>query len=63
MVHLVTVVMDLLMRDVVNTPESGSFKTRGQTNWGLYPSIAMIVEADQKLSSGGEGRLTRDLPA
>ena len=31
----------------VNTPESGSYKTRGQANWGPYPSTTMIVEADQ----------------
>ena len=28
-------------------------------NCGPYPSIAIFTEANQKLSSGGEGRLTR----
>ena len=45
--------------DGVNTPESGSCTIRDQTNWGAYPSIAMSTEANQKLSSGGEDRLTR----
>ena len=49
------------MLDGVNTSESDSYKTRGQANWGPYPSTAMIVEANQKISSGGEGRLTNEL--
>ena len=43
----------------LNTLESGSCTIRGQANWGPYPSIAMSTEADQKLSSRGECRLTR----
>ena len=44
----------------VNAPRFGSCEIRGLANWGPFPNAAVIVEADQKLSSGGEGRLTRD---
>ena len=44
--------------DGVNTPRSVSCETRGIANWEPFPSTAVIIEADQKLSGGGEGRLT-----
>ena len=49
----------MLKLKCVNSPRFGSCETRGLANWGPFPSAAVIVEADQKLSSGGEGRLTR----
>ena len=45
--------------DGVNAPRFGSCEIRGLENWGPFPSAAVIVEAAQKLSSGGEDRLTR----
>ena len=47
------------MLKYVNAPRFGSYDTRGLANWGPFPSATVIAEADQKLSSGGEGRLTR----
>ena len=46
------------MLKCVNAPRFGSCETRGLANTGSFPSAAVIVEANQKLSSGGEGRVT-----
>ena len=48
------------MLKCVNAPRSGSCETCELVNWGPFPGTAVIVEADQMLSSRGEGRLKRD---